>query len=104
MILLQPIIGIAYRTVDHGGPELEPECAWIGAMAIGGDTARTALAKQTHRAEEGTGSREIARLTEANVKQIAGVVQGAIEVHPLAIDFDQGLIDMPSAAALPRAM
>jgi len=77
MVLLQSVIGIACRAMGYGGPKLQPNCPRVRTMAIGGDTARTALAKQTHGAEESTGGAVCDRVRRSHARS----AQGATDNH-----------------------
>ena len=67
-------------------------------------TARSALDDQGYRdlAEEALGCLLVPLGAEQKVDRLAGAVDGAVEVTPLPIDPDVGLVDVPRSAARRR--
>jgi len=66
--LLQQIIGVARRAMDHIEPELEPKRAGVRTVAVGSDAQRATLTEHAGRAKELPGSGKIARLAQAYIK------------------------------------
>ena len=78
---------------------------WVGTSAIGADAIqgeqRLIL---EHLAEEALGGVEIAVGGEQEVDRLAMLIDGAVEVAPLAADLDVGLIDPHRAAVWPTEL
>src|SRR5262249_10033425 len=80
VVLLQQVSGVPCRTMGDRGPQLEPNRAGVGPMTIRGHAERTALAEQAHGPKERASGRQVTGLTQADVEQIAFVIQRTIEV------------------------
>jgi hypothetical protein len=64
MVLLQMIIQVAVRPMDHPASKDVPNGAWVGIMAIGGDPVRSHPGHRPGRAEEGLGCGKVAGVAE----------------------------------------
>jgi hypothetical protein len=68
VVLLQEVIRVPRRTMGDCGPELKPNRAGVGAVAVRGDAEWTALANELCRAEEGPRGGKVTGLTQARVQ------------------------------------
>jgi len=50
----------------------------------------------------GAGLEKVTQLVVHHVDQRAGLIDGAVEITPLPVDLDVGLVNIPAAAPLPR--
>lgn len=74
----------------------------IGLAAVDDDTFWPAMALQDLQ-QEAFGRRRVTVFAEEEFDRIAEAVDGAIEIHPLAADFDVGLVHVPLSSDAPFA-
>ena len=70
-------------------------CPRVGGQPIGGDLFWCILVKTDGLGKEGLGSSHITRLTEADIHQIAILINTPVEVAPHSFYSDKGLIHQP---------
>jgi hypothetical protein len=95
---------VAPRALWPQRPNLQPYRAGAGARAVSGPPEGTAFADEARGAQEGPGRRAVRCLTEADVPARARVSEGPRHVLPLAVDLEEGLVDMPASPPLSIAV
>ena len=96
MILLQMVVEIALGAMRYLVPKDIPTRAWVGIMAIRGDPVGHHPGHRLGGAEKGLGRCEVACLAEPHIDQIPVAVDGPVEVVPLALHLDVGLVYIPA--------
>jgi hypothetical protein len=72
-----------------------------GGVAVQGDHPwDTMLSRRS--GKESLGGRDVPPSAQEKIHGVAGVIHGAIQVDPLAFDFDVGFIHAPRVADRPR--
>lgn len=100
MILLQPVVEILAVAMAH---TLSQNCAdrsWVAVMAVVRHARRCDPGDHLGRCKECLGGGHVAALTEHDVDQRAGAIDGAVEIPPPPMDLDVGFIDIPTAPCL----
>src|SRR5687768_7256472 len=88
----------------HLVPKDVTDGTWIRVVAIGGEAIGRDPGHGPCRPKERLGRREIARLAQPCVDQIAVSVNGSIEVTPLPLDLEIRFIDIPAGPSDPVAL
>src|SRR5690606_21189990 len=81
--ILQPVLAIAGY-----------DCLAVCLAAINDNALRSAVALQ-RLAQEAFSRRQITMLAEPEFDRVADTVDGAIEIHPAAANFDVGFVHIP---------
>jgi hypothetical protein len=100
MILLQPVIEILAVAMPHISPQDHPDRAGVTVMPIRGDPVGRDAGDHLGRLEERLRGGHVPVLAEHHVDQRARAIDGTVEITPLAVNFDVGLVDIPTAAGL----
>jgi hypothetical protein len=103
MVLLQMIVQVAVRPVHHPLPENVPIGARVGITAIGRDAVRRHPSHRPRRPKKGLGRHQITRVAEPRINEVAVALDGTVQVGPLPLNFDIGLIYIPALSHAPVA-
>jgi hypothetical protein len=104
MVLLDMAVQVAVRPVRHLVPEDGPNGPRIGVVAIGGDAVGRYPGHRPRRTKEGLGRCEVPRVAEAYVHEVAISINRAVEIAPLFLHFDVGLVDVPAVSHCTTAL
>src|SRR5919108_4527849 len=85
-------------------PEDGPNSPRVGVVAIGGDAVGRDPGHRPRRTEERLGRCEAPRVAEAYVHEIAISINRAVEIAPLSLHFDVGLVDVPAVSHCTTAL
>src|ERR1700722_3701396 len=100
MILLQAIVEILAVAMPYTCAEDRPDRSWITVVPIRGHPVGRDAGDHLGGREKRLGGGHVAVLAEHHVDQRAGAIDGAVEITPLPVDFDVGLVNLPAAAHL----
>jgi hypothetical protein len=103
MVLLHMAVHVAVRPARHPVPEDGPNGPRVGVVAIGGDAVGRHPGQRPRRTKEGLGRCELPRVAEASVHEVAISINRAVEIAPLFLHFDVGLVDLPRLPTAPRS-
>jgi hypothetical protein len=95
MVLLQPLLQIFAGTMFHFPPERFPDSLWLGGVFIRGDLLRCVTHGLQALLKEGFGRFQITSLAQAYIDQVAELIDSSIQIAPVTIDSDGGLIYVP---------
>ena len=77
-----------------------PDRAGIAVVPICGDPVGRDPGDHFGRLEERLRRSHVAMLAEHHVDQRAGAINGTVEITPLPVDLDVGVVDIPATAYL----
>src|ERR1700761_6412600 len=100
MILLQPVIEILAVAMAHTCSQGRPDRAGITVVPIRGDPVGRDAGDHLGRLEECLRGGHVAVLAEHYVDQRPRTIDGTIEITPLAVNLDVGLVDIPTETRL----
>jgi site-specific DNA recombinase len=88
----QVVIQVAVGTMEHPAPEHVLDGTWMGFVAVGGDAVGHHPGHHPGRTEEGLSRRKVAGVAEPCVDQVAVPVDGAVEIAPVPLDPEVGIL------------
>ena len=100
MILLQAVIEIRAVAMPNTCAQGRPDRARITVVPIRGDPVGCDAGDHLGRLEERLRGGHTAMFAEHHVDQRAGAISGAVEITPLPVDLDIGLVHIPASARL----
>ena len=100
VILLQSIVEIAAGAMAHRLAQHRADRTGVAVVAIRGHPVRGDVGDRLGGSEERLGGGHVAVLAEHHIDQRAVAVNGAIQIAPLPVHLDVGLVDIPALADL----
>jgi hypothetical protein len=100
MILLQSVIEIPAVAMPHICAQDRPDRAGTAVVPIRGDPVGRDPGDHLGRLKERLRRSHVAMLAEHHVDQRARAIDGTVEITPLPVDLDIGLVDVPAPACL----
>jgi hypothetical protein len=98
VILFQMVVKMAVGPVCRPSSEDVANGPRIGIVAIGGDPVRDSPGYYPGGAEEGLSRHEIAGVAEPHIDQGAVPINRPVEIAPLSLPSDVGLVDVPAVS------
>jgi hypothetical protein len=100
MILLQSVIEILAVAMAHTCSQDRPDRAGITVVPIRGDPVGGDAGDHLGRLEECLRGGHVAVLAKHHVDQRARAIDGTVEITPMPVNLDVGLVDVPASTLL----
>src|SRR5580692_2051905 len=100
MILLQSVVEILAVAMPNTCAQHRPDRAGITVMPVRGDPIGRDAGDQLGRLEERLRGGHVAVLAEHHIDQRPRAIDGTVEITPMPVNLDVGLVDVPALACL----